>query len=434
MRINNLLSLLIFVSLFSFQKTQAQSNTNSPYSTLGLGRSVDANSTHFKSMSGVGIGISNGQFINFSNPASYTSLELTTFEFGGEGTIATYKQGDNVKTFNSANFSQLGLGMPLNDKAALTFGILPVSHVGYDIQDVKAFEYFPSNTTDTIGYRNSFLGSGGVGSFLGGFAYQPIPNLSVGVNVQFQYGNIDKTTEKEFDKNNYLSNRKLTTYNINHFSYKLGAQYHHTLDDKRALIAGATYDIGGDKNIERSELHYTYVHTSELENTIDTVFSRDLEEGTMTLPSTFGFGLSYEIKDKLTLGIDFKQTNWSKFAIFGENEERFVDQTSIALGGSYIPNRNDVRNLWKRSTYRFGINYKTGYLNTSFPNGNDNLTEFGINFGIGLPIRKAGGTLNLGLGYSQIGSLDNAGVKEQIFKAFLSLTIRDKWFVQRKID
>src|SRR4051812_39345257 len=59
---------------------RAQNSTSSPYSRFGIG---DLNSTTFArnlSLGGTEIGLNQGGYINYGNPAAYSNLWYTTYE------------------------------------------------------------------------------------------------------------------------------------------------------------------------------------------------------------------------------------------------------------------------------------------------------------------------------------------------------------------
>ena len=81
-----LFSCFFFISLFS----QAQSSTNSPYSRFGIGDLQSQSFIKQKGMGGSGYAYSGIYNINITNPASLTSLYLTTFEIGVSGNSTHY--------------------------------------------------------------------------------------------------------------------------------------------------------------------------------------------------------------------------------------------------------------------------------------------------------------------------------------------------------
>jgi hypothetical protein len=431
---NKLRTLLLTVGgLLITSASYAQSSTASPYSAFGIGDKAKSNSNYHNTLGGLGNGISNGNYLNTTNPASYSNLKLSTFEFGILGSFENYKQDQTSSGFSTVNLSQLSLGMNVGEKMGFAFALSPESSIGYDITQAKKDVVFPGTPKDTVGVVNSFKGDGGVSSIMIGGAYKIMPNLSVGANVKYYFGNLEQSTNQEFDNNAYLSSRLENTLYVKDLVFDFGAQYTHQLNETKSLTLGVVYQPEANLNTEQTDYHYTFKHNSTSESKVDTI-SFGTKDGSISLPGKIGFGLGYTIEDKLYLGADVNLYQWSGFTRNGISDDRYKNSTEIILGASYTPNKNDVRSFWKRSEYRLGMRYYTGHIAPNAPELSTTASEFGINFGIGLPIRKARGTLQIGFELGQRGTLENNLVKEQYFKTSLALTLRDRWFVRRKID
>jgi hypothetical protein len=65
---------------------------------------------------------------------------------------------------------------------------------------------------------------------------------------------------------------------------------------------------------------------------------------------------------------------------------------------------------------------------------NEDINEFGISFGVGLPMGRKFSNINIGFEYGSKGTTNSNLVKENFFNINLSLSFNDKWFQKRKID
>ena len=74
---------LLGVIWMCFLSVQAQTE-NSPYSRYGLGDIVPSQNILNRGMGGVSAAYSDFHTVNFINPASYSKLKYTTFDFGLE--------------------------------------------------------------------------------------------------------------------------------------------------------------------------------------------------------------------------------------------------------------------------------------------------------------------------------------------------------------
>ncbi|MDE0599087.1 MAG: hypothetical protein OSB51_07915, partial [Dokdonia donghaensis] len=64
----------------------------------------------------------------------------------------------------------------------------------------------------------------------------------------------------------------------------------------------------------------------------------------------------------------------------------------------------------------------------------ENINEFGISFGVGLPTGRRISNLNLQFEVGQRGTTNANLIQENFFNVGVSLSINDLWFVQSKFN
>jgi hypothetical protein len=62
------------------------------------------------------------------------------------------------------------------------------------------------------------------------------------------------------------------------------------------------------------------------------------------------------------------------------------------------------------------------------------LTDFGISFGVGLPLKRSKTSFNLAFEWGQRGTTDDNLVKENYAKVTMNLTLHEFWFLKRKFE
>ncbi|MGB0897576.1 MAG: hypothetical protein ACPGRW_09675, partial [Flavobacteriaceae bacterium] len=85
---------------------------------------------------------------------------------------------------------------------------------------------------------------------------------------------------------------------------------------------------------------------------------------------------------------------------------------------------------WKRATYRAGMHFE----NTGLEINNEKINEFGISFGVGLPVGKWFSNANLGLEVGKRGTTNRNLIQENFVNFQLSLSLNDRWFEKRKYN
>jgi len=100
------------------------------------------------------------------------------------------------------------------------------------------------------------------------------------------------------------------------------------------------------------------------------------------------------------------------------------------LGIEVTPDPDALRGYFNRVHYRLGGYYSNSYLSIR----GEQIKDYGITFGVGLPFKGTKTTFNLGMVLGQRGTLDNNLIKENYGIINLSFTLHDFWFFKRKFD
>ena len=66
-------------------------------------------------------------------------------------------------------------------------------------------------------------------------------------------------------------------------------------------------------------------------------------------------------------------------------------------------------------------------------NGQD-INEFGISFGVGIPVGRLFSNVNVGFEIGKRGTTDFGLIQENFFNTFISLSFNDRWFDKRYLD
>jgi len=436
------LSVCVFLVL-AFN-TVAQINSYSPYSRYGLG---DLNKNYFannKALGGLSYGMTSPLNININNPATYSYYWLTNFEAGLTGTATWMNTSDGQTQVNALNqFNYLAFGMPLKaNRWGLTFGAVPMSSIGYN--------FTSTDSLDVIGrIENSFDGSGGLNRFFLGsgfnFVIDTTNTLAFGFNFNYIFGDLFNRQRLVYkDVSNAYNTLQTERINVNDIGFDFGFQYKKDFracskkDSLKNCIErsdysfaiGAYYGSQSNLNAKLSQLTRTYTGNTNFEAFKDTVHFVSEQKDTVKLPQTIGVGFTLQKKNHWLIGVDMQIQQWAA-TVFNQSI-LFQNSSRLAAGFEIIPvPKPDAGTSYLGLiTYRIGAKYETGFLNIN----NTSITDFGINFGFGLPFRKTLSKLNLAFELGQRGTLENNLIQEKYIKGTLGLTINDKWFNKRKYD
>ena len=415
----------LFVSVSSF----AQKNNTSAYSFFGIGDKNNLNTVEQLSMGGIGVSLSDAYHLNFSNPASVASLSFTTYTLAIENKNVDVQDGNDNQSAATTYLSYLALGIPIGEKGGFTFGLLPNSSVGYSLVSNVYNE-------DEITEATLYEGEGGTNKVFLNFAYKPYKGLSVGLQGNYIFGKIENTIINQV-ADTPLATKYETVSNVKGFSVSVGFQYETDLTKNIDLSLGASFDLNNTIDSEGDEYLYS-VALGSFESPRDTILnSSSLIEFKSPLKTSLGAGIGK--KNKWFAGLDYSFQNALQI-----NGERFKSNSKIAydkyskvaVGGFYTPKFNSISSYWERVTYRAGLKFeKTGLLVNGIDGGNNftAIEDFGISFGVGLPLSQQLSNINLGFEFGKRGKTSNGLVQENYFNFRLGLSLNDKWFKKLEI-
>lgn len=413
----------------------AQNNTNSPYTRYGYGDLSDQSFGNSKAMGGIAFGLRDGAQINPLNPASYTAIDSLTFLFEGGVSLQNMNISGGGQKMNAKNssFDYLAMQFRLHPRIAMSIGLLPFSNIGYSVSDL--------DNGENLNTYKSFSGDGGLHQLYAGLGVKVLKNLSVGVNVSYLWGDIDRTRTVLFPEHSaaYYTQQ---TYGASISNYKLdiGAQYTHNLGKKHSVTIGVVYSPQ-----HKLTDNYSIVEQLLSNNGSSTgiVSSNTLNpNATLELPNVFGFGFTYKFDNRLTVGADYSLQQWSKakFEIGdGVAEEQredfnetyaFSDRHKISVGAEYIPNLIG-RSYFSHIKYRVGGYYTSPYYKIE---GKRASREYGVTAGFGLPVPRSRSILSISGQFVRVKGLETNMVNENIFRVSIGLTFNERWFFKRRVE
>ena len=414
--------LIIFITVEGF----AQRNNTSPYSFFGIGEETSQKTVEEISMGQIGVAFNSTYRLTFSNPASLASLRYTTYTLAAENKALRINDGNSSASASAASISYIGMGIPFGKKAGFVFGLQPNTTVGYSLLErIK-------DSNDNLIASNSFKGEGGTNRVFLGFGYKIYKNLSIGLETSYIFGNISNSLLNRREGVQFATMHK-TESNLSGVTAKMGVQYQTKINDKLTLKVGGLVNFKQNLSNKGDEYLFSLINSrGDLVIPRDTIVNRSFKSTVKTpVRTVLSTGLGKE--NKWYAGIEYSFQDALEFtdAILNQSTNVSYEKSSrISLGGFFTPKFNSISSYWQRVTYRGGLNYKqTGLLvkNTS-------VNEFGMSFGVGLPIGQQLSNLNLGFELGKRGKTGNELVKENFFNFRLSLTLNDRWFKKRKLE
>ncbi len=420
----------------------AQSGTNSPYSQFGYGKIADLSQGFNRGMNGVGLAFRESNQVNYSNPASYSSIDSLTFIFDVGMSLQTthFNENGKSKNANNADFEYAVGAFRLIKNVGMSFGFLPYSNVGYSFSDnttVPNYNMLPSTSTEVTNTL-TYSGSGGLRQFFIGAGWQtPVKGLSVGMNASYLWGTVSNNVTSTYSDTYVRALAKQYSITARSYKFDFGVQYSHTLKNKDVATIGLTFSPGHKLNSNPECL----VISSSSQTTVNDT-TKLTATGKSSLPTQWGVGLSLKHNKQWLIGIDYTLQKWATVefpvyesyggkTIYRTQTDVFSNRHRVNAGAEYCRKEDGIR-FADRVKYRFGMGYTSPYLKV---NGNDGPKEFSMSAGVGIPIVNSWNnrsTLNIGVQWQNTSGKNL--LTENTFLINIGLTFNERWFAKWKFN
>jgi len=433
-----LFSLFLFVC-----STQAQEV--SPYSQFLLGDMRGVGFTAQNSMGRITSAFHDPLHINFSNPASYSSLKLTTLEGGAVFTSKKIYTSNTTTHAGTGFIDFMALAFPIIKRvnegdlkkereynvAGISFGLIPYSSVKYNFE-------VPEITADSIPYTRAFNGSGSIYQLYAGAGIKfPMKKdtvkhtFAIGFNAIYLFGRNRYVEFVNFNNNiNYFGTRKNSIVQTSDVAYNTGFQYTVRFPQRWTLTLGADAYVPMDVSSKYSDTWDRFQVTTSGIGVVDTVYDTDKAKISRKFPTQIGGGFLLKKANMWLVSADVHYNTWSEFNDIFNPGLTAKNSVRLSAGTEFTPASKGKSNFFKRTHYRFGGWYETAYLNLR----STDIIQYGITFGLGLPAKGSFSLVNIGMEIVQRGTTVNGLAKEMAIRTYIGVTLNDKWFIKRKYD
>lgn len=410
--------ILLTTALFVVtNKIKAQSNalSSSPYSLYGLGVTNDIGTGKLNGMGKSGIAVSSSSFINNSNPASFGAIPQNSFfyDFGFKGETNTSMEDGGSNSRITANFSNIGIAFPINEKSGFAATLIPLTSVGYTISGIESYI---EGSTDL--FSTTIEGEGGINDLKLNYGYALTNKFRLGLTASALFGKITET------ESNYVLTSSINSILIDEDSqysgFRLGAGFQYDVANNLSVggVVNLPTTLSGDK-----------IGTTTVSTSIFTeVYETDSDLDDFKLPLELGFGLQTTLKEMFTLNLDYKKSFWDD-TNQSDQIGTFVDQNYFGAGIQYRGRKNQLK-FFNRLEYRAGFNYDNGNIEID----NTRISNSALNFGIGIPLKQnSNSMINLSYSYGNKGTVSSGLIKENYHLFSINLSLEGIWFQKRKI-
>lgn len=431
----------LLATLFAVVSMAQISNTLSPYSQFGLGTLSDQSQGFNRGMNGLGIGLRDSRQVNILNPASYSAVDSLTMviDAGVSGQFTSFKENGKRVNAKTADIDYVIATFRVLRKLGASIGIVPYSNIGYNYYESKWIgeDHIIGKTTNSDNYySNNYKGSGGFNQAFLGLGYELFKGVSIGANISYMWGNYSKTVSTVF-KDSYI-NTLTKTYSaeVNTWKLDLGAQWTTKLSPSNRLTIGAVATIGHKLGADANLSIVNKNNSTGLSTT-----TTDSVANGLSIPYSFGGGVSLIHNNSLTIGADYVMQKWGDLEYPVVNEQTYQykatrdyykDRHKVTLGFDWLPAGNQqARSLLKRMHYRLGASYATPYYKIG---NQDGPREISVSAGFSIPLSNFQQVTQLNISGQWVNNTAKGFVTENTFRINIGITFNQRWFAKWKVD
>ncbi len=403
----------------------AQNGTISPYSSFGIGDLRNNSSVDNRMMGGISMH-GDSIHLNFQNPAAYSKLRLTAYTAAVSHTEFRLEDFTQEQNTSVTNLEYLAIGFPITSNAGVGFGLRPFTSVGYNLEDI---------TTNAQGEEvsNIFAGEGGLNRVFVSMGWEPIKNISIGATANFNFGRLEYQRIQSVEDVQFgtLDRRESR---INGFDINYALNYTPNIGEKYKLYTSLLINTQANLTSENTEElgSFSLVNGQDIEVIDVNLDAVNLRNTELKIPTRYTLGLGIGQDKKWFFGGEYSIQQFSDFSndFLGLDNVTYQDASKIAFGGYFIPDYKSFTSYFKRINYRAGLRYDvTGLV----VNGRE-INDFGITFGLGLPLPNSFSNLNLGFELGRRGTTRANLIEENYLNISIGLSLNDRWFKKRRID
>ena len=414
---------LAFLVLFlSNMSICAQNTSASPYSASGLGERTFNGTQASRHMGGLDV-FTDSIHTNLNNPAGYGFLKVTTYSIGINYTNNNMASLTESQNSDVASLDYIAVSIPAG-KFSFGFGLAPLTSVGYRVEG--------TNETSDLQTFNRYEGNGGLNQAYFSLGLPLTPYFAIGSTLNYNFGNLFYRSGQfveGIDNGTFLSNES----SVSGFSLQFSAQLKIPIQKKHTLQAMYSYQPKGKLDSRNSRVFSTQSLATEILTDIVQIdlTSTGIENTNLDLSPITRIGVGFGKNKKWFLGVQHNLTKSSNFSnkFFNRQNISYRDSRKWVIGGYFIPNYASFTNFWSKVVYRFGL--RSEQMSTLI--NNIPLSEKGLSFGLGLPLRGLS-NVNIGLEISQRGQKDLGLIQENIVAFRVGMSLNDIWFIKRKYN
>ncbi|MGB5653252.1 MAG: hypothetical protein WBM56_05410, partial [Robiginitalea sp.] len=379
--------LVLAILFFATYAVSAQNATVSPYSLFGVGELRSVRTVENQSMGGLGM-YTDSIHIHLNNPASLGKLALTSYTAAISHKEIRLETSDEQQNSSVSTLEYIAVALPIRfQQMGAAFGIKPYSEMGYSLINETVND-------DGAEVSTQYNGDGGLNQVFFSTGFRVRRDLHIGATVNYFFGNLEKSRFQVVEDVLFGTVDQRRS-NVSGFDFNYGLTYTPQFG-KNTLFTSVRINTQANLTSDNEQQIGTLL--PETGQNIE-IFDVNLDEDNLRhtfikIPTTTTLGLGYGEDKHWFVGAEYSFQKYSEFVntFMQENNTEYEDASSYALGGYWVPDYSAIDSFFNRVTYRAGVRLD----NTGLIVNEKSIENFGITFGMGIPIGADFSNLNLG--------------------------------------
>lgn len=341
---------------------------------------------------GMGMGESGGSDLfrintNYFNPSLATTANKVIFSTATSLGFIWYKDKHSTYRDDGLYFPYFTFAIPLNQhKIAFSFNSSTSGNIENESEGIwEELAYNEINRLSSSIYKVDLL--------------YALKNdiINAGIALNYYFGHRTRYWKMDFESSSLVDPKYELEKNFSQAGYSLGISKKHK-NISWGLAYSSPVNLQGD-------IIFKYVH-APYADTLDTDTDYIYQ-----LPAVASGGIVWRWQEKFKTALDFVY----EFSSGLDNFDN--DSYKLAAGFGYDP-LSGYGQWWQQIPYRLGIYYRE----LPFESNLNPVTEFGVTAGISIPLRSPDQKIDLALGWSQRGNINDNDLQDQSLLLTLGVT------------
>lgn len=415
------ISLLLLLTVTSLG-VMAQNNFQ-PYSQFGIGEVDDNFYNRTSGLSNTGIAYRSNRYLINNNPAALSGLanQYFSMETAIRGQFIDYT-GTPVAPASTQSgditFRRLAMGIKITKNWGSSIGLAPYATQNYEFNT----PYYIQGTANENA-NHLFQGHGSVNKAYWSNGYEFFHHLSIGVEAAYMFGQLNQKDIIQNLSNGASLASTENDINLQNIYMTYGLQAYTRIGKHWSVTVGGTYS-------QKNDLLASYNKIVLGSDSIP-LQSGQLSEGYLSVPNSYGAGISVSHNDRYTWLADYRYQDWGALKKNSYPSQGYTIGSSErgSLGFEVSKTRIFFNTRVEVSYLQAGLYYGKSYLQI---NGKQ-IDDKGVTLGFGINTLK-----NPSLGYSVVfqygikGTTDNNLIRENYANLTFVINYGSIWFTKGK--